>query len=379
LSVTKCKEKLQYILHTGKQHGLQDVYEQIEDNVQLVIAPDSSSNDINELKKLSEKNIKVLVMDHHHTNEIYEDENVIVINNQICNYPNKDLSGAGVTWQICRAYDEYCDLNFAKDLIDLAALGILSDMESYTSIENRAIIKIGLENIKNPFMYYMCEKNKFSIDKMGGINYMSMAFYVTPYINACVRSGTMEEKNLIFKSMLQMYAFDKIQSNKRGHKGEKVNLIEEAIRVIGNVKARQTRLQDYTMELLEKKIKKEDMLKNSILIFKCQPGEVEKNLAGLVANKLMAKYQRPVMVLIYSKTKDDEEPVYRGSARNYGLSEIEDLRQVCENSGLTELAQGHNSAFGCNISSSKIDEFQNWFNKNFDKASSEPTYIVDFI
>jgi len=379
LSKEKCQDKLTYILHAGKGHGLSDTYDKIPEDVQLVVIPDAASNDVEELEKLSKRGIKVLVMDHHHAGETYEDENVIVINNQITEYPNKDLSGAGVTWQICRAYDEIYGLDFSKDLIDLAALGILSDMEPYTSTENRAIIRMGLENIKNPFMYYMCDKNKFSIDKRGGINYMSMAFYVTPFINSVVRSGTIEEKNLVFKSMLQMYAFDKIPSEKRGHKGEMVDLVEEAVRVIGNVKARQTRLQDATMELLEKKIEEEDMLKNDILIFKCQPGDVEKNLAGLVANKLMAKYQRPVMVLIYSKTKDDKEPVYRGSARNYGLSDIEDLRQACEDSGLTELAQGHNSAFGCNIAASKIDEFQDWFNENFDEASSEPTYIVDFI
>lgn len=378
-SKEKCQDKLTYVLHSGKGHGLKDTYDKILKDVQLVIIPDAASNDVEELKKLSKRGIKVLVMDHHHTDETYEDENVIVINNQISEYPNKDLSGAGVTWQICRAYDEIYGLDFSNDLIDLAALGILSDMEPYTSIENRAIIRMGLENIKNPFMYYMCDKNKFSIDKRGGINYMSMAFYVTPFLNATVRSGIMEEKELIFKSMLQMYAFDKIPSEKRGHKEEMVDLVEEAVRVIGNVKARQTRLQDATMDLLEKKIEEEDMLKNDILIFKCQPGEVEKNLAGLVANKLMAKYQRPALVLIYSKTKDDEEPFYRGSARNYGLSEIEDLRQTCEDSGFFELAQGHSSAFGTSIAASRIDEFQDWFNENFDEASSEPTYIVDFI
>ena len=42
---------------------------------------------------------------------------MVIINNQICKYPNKDLSGAGVTWQICRAYDDTMGLlNIEREL-----------------------------------------------------------------------------------------------------------------------------------------------------------------------------------------------------------------------------------------------------------------------
>ena len=217
-------------------------------------------------------------------------------------------------------------------------------MMDYRELENRAIISIGLKNIKNPFFYYMVEKNDFSIQKMGGINFMSMAFYVTPFINAIVRSGTMEEKDLIFKSMLQMYAFEKIESGKRGHKGELVPRVEEAVRICTNVKARQTKLQDTTMALLESRIRDNNLLDNAIIVLLCEPGEVEKNLAGLVANKIQAKYQRPTLVLIKNKTQEDEEFFYRGSARNYSMSENQDLRQTCLDTGLLEYGQGHANA-----------------------------------
>ncbi len=282
---------------------------------------------------------------------------------------------------MCRALDKYLDLSgqASMDLIDLAALGNLSDMMDYRSIETRAIINLGLKNIKNPFFYYMTEKNEFSIDKMGGINYMSIAFYVTPFINAIVRSGTPEEKDLIFKSFLQMYAFEKIESGKRGHKGEMVPRVEEAVRICTNVKARQTKLQDSTMALLENKILEENLLDNAILIFKCEPGEVEKNLAGLVANKIQAKYQRPCLVLIKSKTKDDKEVFYRGSARNYSMSEIQDMRQLCEDTGDVEYAQGHDSAFGISIPESKLKDFIENTNEQYKNIPNSPIYWVDFI
>ena len=285
---TDPRVNIEYILHSGKQHGLQDVYDKISDDIDLVIVPDAATNDIEEVKKLSERGIRVLIMDHHHSDEWYEDDNVVIINNQICDYPNKDLSGVGVTWQVCRAYDEIVGLDVANDFLDLAAVGLCGDMMNYTSMETHAIVRFGLEiqTLKNPFLFYMAEKNKFLIDKKGGLNYTSVAWYIVPLINAVIRSGTMEEKDLIFKSMLPIYAFERIESGKRGHKGELVPRVEEAVRIAGNVKARQTKLQDNTMAVLEKKIQNDNMLENSVLIFECEPDEVEKNIAGLVANKL---------------------------------------------------------------------------------------------
>ena len=252
-------------------------------------------------------------------------------------------------------------------------------MMDYRSIETRAIISLGLQNIKNPFFYYMSEKNKYSIDKMGGINYMSIAFYVTPFINAMVRSGTMEEKDLIFKSFLTMYAFEKVESGKRGHKGELVPRVEEAVRVCTNVKARQTKLQDSTMEKLESRIRDNNLLNNAIILLQCEPGEVEKNLAGLIANKIQAKYQRPTLVLIKSKLQEDKEVFYRGSARNYSMSENQEMRQLCLDTGLVEYAQGHEGAFGFSIAESKIDKFIEKTNELYASIPQEPVYWVDFI
>jgi len=49
------------------------------------------------------------------------------------------------------------------------------------------------------------------------INYMSVAFYIAPYVNAICRSGTIEEKQTIFESMLKYKAFVEVPSTKRGH------------------------------------------------------------------------------------------------------------------------------------------------------------------
>ena len=377
--VPSIKKRINYILHTGKQHGLEDTVDQFPDNC-LIILPDSSTNDIEQMRKLLDRGCSIVCMDHHEADNYLEDEdNLVIINNQICDYPNKDISAAGVVWQICRAWDQILETNYANDFIDLAALGCLSDMMDYRSVETKTIISLGLRNIKNPFFYYMVDKNSFSIDKMGGINYMSIAFYVTPFINAIVRSGTMEEKDLVFKSFLTVYAFEKIESGKRGHKGELVPRVEEAVRIATNVKARQTKLQDQSMALLESRIRDNNLQNDAIIVLTCEPGEVEKNIAGLVANKIQAKYQHPTLVLTKSQMPEDEEPFYRGSARNYSMSENQDLRTTCLETDLVEYAQGHANAFGISIAESNIDSFIEQTNALYEQVEKEPVYWVDFV
>ena len=57
------QQNISYRIHDGKEHGL--IVETIPEDVKLVIAPDSSSNDYEQHKQLREKGIDVLVLDHH--------------------------------------------------------------------------------------------------------------------------------------------------------------------------------------------------------------------------------------------------------------------------------------------------------------------------
>ena len=73
---------ISYRVHEGKQHGL--ILETIPEDVKLVIAPDSSSNDYEVHQELARRGIDVLVIDHHEAEKI--SEFACVINNQLCDY-----------------------------------------------------------------------------------------------------------------------------------------------------------------------------------------------------------------------------------------------------------------------------------------------------
>lgn len=398
------ENKLTYRVHDGKQHGLNDHIEWIlkvvsdpldNRNYSLVILPDAGSNDVEECKKLSEKNIKTIVLDHHLCDQF--NPYALVINNQLCDYPNKDFSGAGIVYQFCRYIDKLLQINNADNYLDLTALGNCADMMSMTSIETKHIENKGFQNLKNPFFVHLAEKNAYSMKNK--INHMSVAFYIAPYINAICRSGSVEQKQLIFESMLKYKAFTILPSTKRGHvSGETEQLVEQAMRVVANVKARQTKAQDNGLQLLEQIIQEQHLLNHKVLLFLLEPGQIDRNIAGLSANKLMAKYQRPVCVLTKTIEKKEENQImtqlpfgngpvhsitintlYQGSARGCDKVGINDFKSICAETGVCEYCTGHPGAFGLSIKQENIQVFIEKTDAVLKDMPDEAIYYVDYI
>lgn len=390
------ENKLTYRVHDGKQHGLNDHIEWIlkvtsdpldNRNYSLVILPDAGSNDTEECKKLSDKNIKTIVLDHHLCDQF--NPYALVINNQLYDYPNKDFSGAGIVYQFCRYIDKLLQINNADNYLDLTALGLCADMMSMKSIETKHIENKGFQNLKNPFFVHLAEKNAYSMKNK--INHMSVAFYIAPYINAICRSGSIEQKQLVFESMLKYKAFNILPSTKRGHSlGETEQLVEQAMRVVANVKARQTKAQDAGLDLLEQMIQSQNLLNHKVLLFLLEPGQIDRNIAGLSANKLMAKYQRPVCVLTKVTEYQDaglpwEEPssqaivTYQGSARGCDKVGINDFKSICAETGVCEYCTGHPGAFGVGIKEENIQVFIEKTDTALIDMPNEAIYYVDYI
>lgn len=365
-----------YKTHEGKQHGLndQDISEYIEKNIKLVIVPDAASNDIGQHYQLSSHGIDCLILDHHEADQGYS-QWATVINNQLStNYENKSLCGAGVVYKFICYFDTIMGTNYAIDYEDLTALAEIGDMMSLKTYETHFIVKDGLQRIKNPFFVEMMNRQKFQFE--GGITPIGIAFYIVPYINAMTRSGTMEEKILIFEAMLEWRSNEMIPSTKRGCKGQIETRHEQAGRTCINVKSRQKRLQDASLENIETRINDENLLNNKILIVRVPEAEVDKNLAGLIANQLASKYARPTLIL---RTIEDEDGniVYSGSGRNYGKSRLNDFREFCNNTKLINFAQGHASAFGISIKDKYFNQFVETTNNALANFDFSPCYLVD--
>lgn len=361
-----------YRFHSGKEHGI--IVSTIPEDVRLVIAPDSSSNDYEQHKELSEKGIDVLVIDHHEAERI--SEYACVINNQLCDYPTKSLSGVGMVYKFCQLIDKMLGKNIIDNYLDLVSLGMIADMMDLRDFETKYLINCGISNIRNPFLKGMIEKNAYSIGN--DITPMGIAFYVAPYVNATIRMGSLEEKQIMFKSMLEYEAYNKVPSTKRGCKGQEEFIVEQAIRNCSNIKSRQTKARDNGVEYIENLIKNNNLLENKILLIQIpKEANIEKTLTGLIANQLMSKYQRPVLLL--NETEQDNKICWEGSARGYEKSNLKDFRQFCLNSKCILYAEGHSNAFGFGVEDNKVKDFILYCNTVLKDFSFSPCYFVDFI
>ena len=384
---TWVQHNIDYYFHQGKQHGLADV-RHLDKEYDLLIVPDAGSNDVNQCQAFSKYGSKIIVLDHHLCD--VKNDYAIVINNQLSDYPNKDFSGAGVVWQFCRYLDKLLKVSNADNYLDLVALGNCADMMSMTSIETKHIINKGFQNLKNPFFASLAKKNEYSMKNK--VNHMSVAFYVAPYVNAICRSGTIEQKALVFKSMLKYQAFKEVLSTKRGHLlGQKEQLVEQAMRVVTNVKNRQTKAQDAGLATIENMIEQKGLLNHKVLLFLLEPGQVDRNIAGLIANKIMAKYQRPVCLLtkVTEYEKSDIPPwevnesatiiSYQGSARGCEKVGITDFKSICAATGVTMYQTGHPNAFGLGILKQNIPAFVQKTDAALVDMQDEAVYYVDYI
>jgi single-stranded-DNA-specific exonuclease len=380
------QNQITYFMHTGKQHGLGDmeVASLVEQEYKLIICPDSASNDYDQHKALKEQGIDVLVLDHHEAEKV--SEYACIINNQLCDYPTKSLCGAAIVYKFCKYIDKLMGTDFVRDYEDLTALALIGDMMDMKDFETHYLTKIGLQNIHNPFFVEMVNRQHYKLEN--NLTPFGIAFYVVPYINAITRSGTIEEKYLTFEAMLEWLAEKMIPSTKRGYKGTFETRKEQAGRTCMNVKNRQKKKQDASLENIEEIIFELNLLDNKILVVPTEQESVDKNLAGLIANQLASKYARPTLVLRkieHQEAINDPEGqplimtyyTYEGSGRNYGKSRLENFSQFCLDTELVMYAEGHASAFGIGIAEDELPRFIQLTNELLKDFDNTPCYYVD--
>lgn len=274
--------------------------------------------------------------------------------------------------------DSICGTAYADDYLDIVATGLVGDMMDIRDFETHYLIQQGLQrsSLRNPFIKGMADKNVYQLGK-GDLTPIGVAFYIVPLVNAITRVGTQDEKQILFESMLEWKAYDLIPSTKRGCKGQEETRLEQALRVCTNVKNRQTRTRDAEVECIENIIQENNLLEHKVLAIKLDNMSIDRGITGLIANELMSKYKRPVVLL--SKTEHEGLGAWEGSARGYEKSKMKDFRQFVKESNLVFLAEGHANAFGFGIYDKDFESFISWSDEQLKDIEFSPSYKVDFI
>ena len=367
---------IDYYIHEGKQHGLEDVWEEMaKKSYDLIIVPDAGSQDGEFIAELA---IPVVVLDHHEIIDgAFFPENCYLSNNQTSpHYLNKALSGAGMAYQCCRMLDDFYSTPGSADrFLDLAALGICADVMSGLSIENQTIWHRGFSDIENYGFHYFIEHQAYSMK--GKVNPTSVAWYIAPLINAVVRAGTMEEKELIFRAFIDGNNIE--PSTKRGHKpGDTEITGAKAARIASNCRNRQNKTMEAGQAVLLKKIEKQGLNDYPILLISLDEKEsklIPQELTGLVAMKICSIYGKPTLI-----GRGAEEGEVRGSIRNGAHSPIESLKDFLEESGYFTMLAGHGNAAGFAIPTENIEHFLEYSKEKLKNVQlNENTFLVDYV
>ncbi len=361
------KSKITYRMHEGKEHGI--ILDTVPDNTDLVIIPDAGSNQYEIHKELKGRGCDVLVIDHHECED--ESQYAIVVNNQLSpNYLNKSLTGAGMAYKVCQALDDKLGKNYAEEMLDLVAIGNIADSADTRCLETRYYISKGLEVIKNPFLKKLFKKQEFSTNGVKTIQ--NTQFYINPLINAAIRVGSKKEKDQLIKAFLG--SREKVLYKKRGSAVEEsISIQDDTVRVLTNLKNKQKRLVDKATDEIVHKIRQENLLENKILSVYIE-GILEKNLTGLVANKLADRFKRPV--LLARDAENDE--FLTGSIRGYDKGGVKNFKELLVSTGLFEFVEGHANAAGFCIKKNSFKKMNSVLNELLKDIEHKTVLDVDF-
>lgn len=368
-----------YIMHQrAKAHGLSDDIE-LPDDIELLIIPDAGTNDVEQCKKLNENGIDILILDHHESEK--DNPFALIVNNQMSErYDNKSLCGAGVVYKFLKALDDRLWNEYADDFLDLFALGNISDVMDMRSYETRYLTDLGLKNIQNKFLKALIKAQEYSMNDI--VNIHNIQWYITPVINAIIRIGSIEEKELVFRAFIEEDEF--FEYKKRATKNNTAQTIQESIydraaRFCKNSKQRQDKLRDKGLEKLSNQAKKFCKNSDETKILLVDATDVlHEGLTGVVAIKMAENFNKPVILLKRHRNERGEE-VYGGSARNMNNSPIENLKDVINSTNVIK-GQGHANAFGIvDLPIDKKEEATRILNDILKDVEYDATYLVDYI
>lgn len=360
-----------YSLHTKKQHGISEDVE-IPNDCELLIVPDAGSNDIEQCKELTEKGIDVIILDHHICDK--QNDVAIVVNNQMCDYPNKNFCGAGIVYKFIKAVDEELWEDYADKMLDIVALGNISDVMDMRECETRYYVDLGLTKIRSKLFKALIEKQSYSMN--GVVNITSVQFYVTPILNAMIRVGSAEDKDLLFRAFIETDEVFKYK--KRGETEESdEDIYTRAARLCYNAKNRQGKDVQKGVDAIDEVIKEKEIYKDKVMFINVSD-ILGETLTGLVAIKIAEKYNRPCLLLRRQKAREDGSLYYGGSCRNFDNSPIESLKDFLDSTGTFEFVQGHDNAAGISIPRENVAKSIEMCNERLSDIDFQKCFNVDF-
>ncbi|CAM3589588.1 single-stranded-DNA-specific exonuclease RecJ [Arcobacter aquimarinus] len=294
----------------------------------LVITVDNGISAYEASIKLKEKNIDLIITDHHTVGDKIPLAFAIINPKQKdCNFEFKDICGAQVAWYLCAAIKKEMNLDVNMgNFLDLLSVAIIADIMPMTAL-NYTMVKQGLKKIKSSsrqafkILNEVMSKKSLVSDDIG--------FFIAPKLNS---AGRMDDASIALEFLLS----------------ETSHSANETLSLLDELNNYRKTLQE---EISKKADSKTDKNDKAVIVW----GENwHEGVIGIVASKLSNSHKKPAFIFSI------HNGVAKGSARansNINLYEL-----ITKASHLLLGYGGHKNAAGLSLKEENLEEFKNIIN-----------------
>ena len=344
----------------------------VQKNPNLVITVDNGINSVPGVSMLKQRNISVIITDHHLPGPILPDADAILNPNQPgCGFPSKALAGVGVMFYLLlllraklKAANWFADMHLTApnlaEYLDLVALGTVADMVPL-DYNNRILVAQGVARIKAG----RCRPGILALMEVSARDYRNMVasdlgFVIAPRLNA---AGRLDDISIGIECLLT-----DDRDTARDY-AETLNDINLERRVL------EQKMQSQAMKIVrgivnsakQNKAKKNKAKQNkndratNLSGFCLYEPDWHQGIVGLVASRVKDKTNQPVIA--FADTVDDK---LTGSARSVAGLHIKDLLEniSAAHAGLIVKFGGHAMAAGLTIAEKNFVAFKAAFHNH---------------
>ncbi len=305
-----------------------------ENGYTLIIALDCGIKANEKVMYANEKKIDFIICDHHLPGSVLPPAVAVLDPKQeACNYPYKELSGAGIGFKLIQAFsiDRGLPQETCYKYLDLVATSIAADIVPITG-ENRVLAYYGLAKINqdpSPGIKALLNINQLK----SAVNINTLVFTLGPRINA---AGRIEHGS---KAVELLICTDESEA-------------ETLAAAIDNTNSQRKDLDlgitTEAFQLLENEVN--GATKRTTVLFN---ETWHKGVIGIVASRLIEKYYRPTIILTESEGK------ITGSARSVREYDVYSAIEQC--SDLLDQFGGHKFAAGLSLKRENFPAFAQRF------------------
>ncbi|MEL7675542.1 MAG: single-stranded-DNA-specific exonuclease RecJ [Chloroflexota bacterium] len=312
-----------------------------QQGARLVITVDCGIRSVEEVAYGQRIGLDMIVTDHHSVGEQRPDDAVAVINPKLDarlrledgrpnGYPEDMLAGVGVAYKLAQALFQATEANDRRhfrpsiqleDLLDLVALGTVADLAPLDRLENRDLVRRGLQVLNRAQrlgVYELLQVAGINLEQKQ-VNAMTIGFMLGPRLNA---AGRLDSAMIAYQLLT---ATDQARASALAQQLQALNEQRQAI----------------TSETVEIARELAFEAGDDLPIIFAASDAFRPGIVGLVAGRLCEEFYRPAVVIQEGETES------RGSCRSIAEFDITAALDQCAD--LLVRHGGHAQAAGFTV------------------------------